>query len=84
MAQITINTTAEEDAAVSKATEHYNLVNGTTLTAIQFFKFEIGQRLSAWVQRHKQREQDDRRDLYNLATIEDKASIDTILDRYRT
>lgn len=84
MAQITINTTAEEDAAVSKAAEQYNLVNGTTLTAVQFFKFEIGQRLLSFVQRYKQRKQDDRRDLFDKATPPDQASIDVILDRYRT
>jgi hypothetical protein len=85
MAQITITTTSEQDAAIQYATAVYNsqAPEAERETPLQFFMRHVRHKLSFWVQQWQDATKLSRGELYQRATAEDQATIDAILQKYQ-
>ena len=85
MAQITITTTAAQDAAVKRATEAYNTSSpppAESLTPLQFAQQLLQGALNALVARYSTEDTQTKAQLYQKASAADKTTIDSILAKY--
>jgi hypothetical protein len=86
VAQIIINTTADQDTAAQIA---YNRFYGPpaspvpTLTLAQWVKAQLVAVLDGWVTQHDSEVRLTKAALYKLATPADQATIDAILSKYQ-
>lgn len=80
MATLTITTTPRQDKAIQDATDRYNRdlpAGATQLTPVQFFRQHMQHQLNAFEQRFIDTAPD-------RMTPDDAATVNAILDKYRT
>lgn len=80
MSAITINTTARQDKAIKALTDEYNNVSKSNLTPIQYMSMELRTLMDRMV--NKADNLVNFTDVYNKATPEDQATIDSIKAKY--
>lgn len=84
MATFSITTTAKQDAAAQRMLQEYNTsFPNSQLTVLQFVRERINDVFNRWVDRFDQEDRESKATLYQRATPEDQATIDTILNKYR-
>lgn len=86
MATFNITTTSDQDAAVQYYTDQFNarMAPAAPMTARDWFIMRLQEWLNNFVQRSQDERNESRRVLASRASAADLASIDTILDKYRS